>query len=84
MEAGRSGPESVDSGGLPHLYYVTHPNLQYRGPVDPEILLLAVYAVTFLKETAGKATATEWLQAETEPELAETAATPGNGGLGPV
>lgn len=84
MRAARGGPESVDSGGVPHVYYVTHPNLQYRDPVDPEILLLAVYAVTSLKETAGKATAAGWLQAETEPELAETAAAPGKCGLGPV
>lgn len=41
----------------PLLYYVTHPNLRYRHPIDPVVLLLAVIAVgsLFRKLWAPKA-----------------------------
>jgi hypothetical protein len=29
---------------FPLLYYVTHPDVRYRHPIDPEMVLLAVYA----------------------------------------
>jgi hypothetical protein len=29
---------------FPWLYYVTHPNLRYRHPIDPVLLLLAAVA----------------------------------------
>jgi len=32
---------------FPWLYYVTHPNLRYRHPIDPVILLLAAVAAAF-------------------------------------
>ena len=32
---------------FPWLYYVTHPNLRYRHPIDPVILLLAAVAASF-------------------------------------
>src|SRR2546422_5885101 len=30
---------------LPLVYYVTHPDLRFRHPIDPEAVILAVYAV---------------------------------------
>lgn len=33
---------------FPLIYYITHPTLDYRHAIDPEIVILAVYAVTKL------------------------------------
>ena len=45
----------------PWLYYVTHPNLRYRHPIDPVVLLLAAFAVggLFMKSIDTKAVTSE-------------------------
>jgi hypothetical protein len=40
-------PAAVYPLVFPWLYYVTHPNLRYRHPIDPVILLLAAVAAAF-------------------------------------
>ncbi|HEV2386987.1 MAG TPA: glycosyltransferase family 39 protein [Candidatus Acidoferrales bacterium] len=65
----------------PLVYYVSHPDIRYRHIIDPEIVLLAVYAVTSLRERAREAAEVVWLPSEPALELAETAAGPGDAGL---
>jgi hypothetical protein len=43
---------------FPLLYYVTHPDVRYRHPIDPEIVLLAVYGALSIG-TGGRDDATE-------------------------
>jgi hypothetical protein len=31
---------------LPAVYYITHPDLGYRHPVDPAMVILGVYALS--------------------------------------
>jgi hypothetical protein len=38
---------------FPWVYYVTHPNLRYRHPIDPVVLLLVAIAVGSVFKTAG-------------------------------
>jgi uncharacterized protein (DUF2252 family) len=39
---------------FPIVYYVTHSRVTYRHPIEPEILLLAAYAVVRFAEAAGR------------------------------
>jgi Dolichyl-phosphate-mannose-protein mannosyltransferase len=43
---GAVAPYALVLLSLPLIYYVTHPDLRYRHPMDPEVVVLAVYAVT--------------------------------------
>jgi hypothetical protein len=43
----------------PWLYYVTHPNLRYRHPIDPVVLLLLAVAVCRLLGVKGEAASTD-------------------------
>jgi len=52
---------------FPVVYYITHPNLRYRHPIDPIVLLLAVVGVTgmygvFAGKTTKRKTAAESAQ----------------------
>jgi hypothetical protein len=48
---------------FPWLYYITHPNLRYRHPIDPVVLLLAALAIGsllgFRPATAGSSSGLE-------------------------
>ena len=41
---------------FPWLYYITHPNLRYRHPIDPVVLLLVAVAVSRLFGVKGEST----------------------------
>jgi hypothetical protein len=41
---------------FPWLYYITHPNLRYRHPIDPVVLLLVAVAVSRLFGAKGEST----------------------------
>lgn len=41
---------------FPWLYYITHPNLRYRHPIDPVVLLLVAVAVSGLFGVKGEST----------------------------
>ena len=51
---------------FPWLYYVTHPNLRYRHPIDPVVLLLAAVAVS---SVLGIKRATAEQSGETSPQI---------------
>jgi hypothetical protein len=62
----------------PMVYYITHSDIRYRHLIDPEIVLLAVYAFTALREPAAEAEAVGWVAASAE--LAETLSGSSQGG----
>ena len=51
---------------FPWLYYVTHPNLRYRHPIDPVVLLLAAVAVS---SVLGIKRGTPERSGETSPQI---------------
>jgi hypothetical protein len=38
---------------FPLVYYITHPSMDYRQPIDPQILVLVVYGVLGLRPTSS-------------------------------
>jgi hypothetical protein len=49
-----AGPAAIYPLVFPWLYYVTHPNLRYRHPIDPVILLLAAAAAASAWRLVGR------------------------------
>jgi Dolichyl-phosphate-mannose-protein mannosyltransferase len=49
-------PTAVYPVVFPWLYYVTHPNLRYRHPIDPLVLLLVAVAVSRMFGNKGSST----------------------------
>ncbi|HEY6267977.1 MAG TPA: glycosyltransferase family 39 protein [Candidatus Acidoferrum sp.] len=49
-----AGPAAIYPLVFPWLYYVTHPNLRYRHPIDPVILLLAAVAAASAWRLVGR------------------------------
>ena len=49
-------PTAVYPVVFPWLYYITHPNLRYRHPIDPVVLLLVAVAVSRLFGVKGEST----------------------------
>jgi hypothetical protein len=49
-------PTAVYPAAFPWLYYITHPNLRYRHPIDPVVLLLGAVAVSRLFGVRGEST----------------------------
>ena len=47
IDAARAAPFVLSLAFFPAVYYVTHVTLRYRYPIDPQILLLAAFAIDF-------------------------------------
>ena len=58
-------PYLVLFGVFPITYYLTHPLMDYRQPIEPAIVVLAVAGALAFK----RAEATQWIVAETELDL---------------
>jgi 4-amino-4-deoxy-L-arabinose transferase-like glycosyltransferase len=56
---------------FPLVYYITHPNLRYRHPIDPIVLLLAVVAARGAYELCARGRLEESCNLKEEPEATE-------------
>ncbi len=55
---------------FPMLYYATHPDIRFRHPIDPIIVMFIVYAVVSLRKPTDKLTADETMVADPETTVA--------------
>jgi hypothetical protein len=43
-------PFAAVLGAYPAVYYITHPTMDYRHPIDPILVILVAYAVATLSD----------------------------------